>query len=394
MEDFFKRTWCEIDLDAIKHNFYEVRRIIKKDTKIMSVVKADAYGHGVKYVAKQLEEIGTDWFAVSNLEEAIQLRRYDIKKPILILGYTPNDMMVKVYEYDLSQTILSYEYGKKVIEECKKRGIRVKSHFKIDTGMNRIGFTCRNKNEYNNSIVRIKELFESKELVSEGIFTHFASADDLSDSNYTKIQFNNFINVINGLESIGIKFNLKHCCNSAGIINYPDMHLGMVRAGIMLYGLKPSESMGRNVDIIPAMSLKTVVSQIKTLPKGSSVSYCRKYTSSKEIKVATVPIGYADGYSTKFSNKSTMLIDGKRVNVIGRVCMDQLMLDVSDINGIHEGEVVTVFGKEKNNYILVDELAKYMDSINYEIVCLIGKRVPRLYFIDQKIIAKTEYIHN
>lgn len=394
MDNFFKRTWCEIDLDAIKHNFYEVKRNVKKDAKIMSVVKADAYGHGVKYVAKQLEEIGTDWFAVSNLEEAIQLRKYDIKKPILILGYTPDDMMVKVHEYDLSQTILSYEYGRKVISECKKRGIKVKSHFKIDTGMNRIGFTCRNEKEYDNSIKQIKELFKSEEMISEGIFTHFSSADDLSDSNYTKMQFDNFIKVINGLESIGIKFKLKHCCNSAGIINYPNMHLDMVRAGIILYGLKPSESIARNVDIIPAMSLKTVISQIKMLPKGSSVSYCRKYISDKDIKVATVPIGYADGYSTKFSNKSSMLINGKRVNVIGRVCMDQLMLDVSGINDICEGEIVTVFGRDRNHYIFVDELAKYIDSINYEIVCLIGKRVPRLYFSGKNIIAKTDYIQN
>ncbi len=394
MEDFFKRTWCEIDLDEIKHNFCEVRRLVKKDTKVMSVVKADAYGHGVKYVARQLEKIGTDWFAVSNLEEAIQLRKYGIKKPILILGYTPNDMISKVYEYDLSQTILSYEYGKKVIEECKKAGIKIKIHFKIDTGMNRIGFICRNGNEYEESAKKIKELFESKELISEGIFTHFSSADNLSDSDYTKMQFNNFMEVINRLELIGVKFGLRHCCNSAGIINYPEMHLDMVRAGIILYGLKPSDGIARNINISPVMSLKTVVSQIKDLPKGSSVSYCRKYVSDKDIKVATVPIGYADGYSTKFSNKSFMLVRGKRVNVIGRVCMDQLMLDVSGINDVCQGDIVTVFGRDEKHCIFVDELAGYMDSISYEIVCLIGKRVPRLYISDGNIIAKTNYIHN
>lgn len=394
MDDFFKRTWCEIDLDAIKHNFCEVKNLIKEDTKVMSVVKADAYGHGVKYVARQLERIGTNWFAVSNLEEAVQLRKYGIKKPILILGYTPDDMMAKIYEYDLSQTILSYEYGKKVIEECKKRGIKIKAHFKIDTGMNRIGFTCRNDSEYDESIEKIKELFESKELISEGIFTHFSSADDLSDGNYTKMQFNNFIEVINRLELIGIRFGIRHCCNSAGIINYPDMHLDMVRAGIILYGLKPSDDIARKIDIIPVMSLKTVVSQIKDLPEGSSVSYCRKYVSDKNIKSATVPIGYADGYSTKFSNKSSMLVRGKRVSIIGRVCMDQLMLDVSDIGDICQGDVVTVFGKDEEHYIFVDELAKYMESISYEIVCLIGKRVPRLYFSGGNIIAKTNYIHS
>lgn len=393
MEDFFKRTWCEIDLGAIQHNFSEVKKLVNKDKKIMSVVKADAYGHGVKYVAKQLEDIGTDWFAVSNLEEAIQLRKCNIKKPILILGYTPENMISKVSEYDISQTILSYEYGKKVIEECKKKNIKIKVHFKIDTGMNRIGFTCRSNDEYGDSVKRIKELCESKELISEGIFTHFSSADDLSDSDYTKMQFNNFMEIVKKLESIGVKFGLRHCCNSAGIINYPDMHLDMVRAGIILYGLKPSNDISRNVHLIPVMSLKTVVSQIKSLPKGASVSYCRKYVSDKEIRVATVPIGYADGYSTKFSNKSCMLVRGKRVKVIGRVCMDQLMLDVSDIDDVSQGDVVTVFGRDEDKYIFVDELAKCMDTINYEIVCLVGKRVPRLYFCGGNMIAKTNYIN-
>jgi alanine racemase len=310
----------------------------------------------------------------------------------LVLGYTSANLMNIMKKYDVSQAILSNSHGESIVKFCKQNNIKVKVHFKMDTGMNRIGFLCKSSEEQNVSAAFVKDLCQRPQLIPEGIFTHFSSSDDIDDFAYTQIQFKNFMHTVEKLELLGVRFTLKHCCNSAAVINYPQMQLDMVRTGIMLYGLKPARRLLRNIDLVPAMSLKTVVSQIKCIPKKSSISYCRKYVSGEKMTVATVPIGYADGYSRSFSNRASMLVGGKRAKILGNICMDQLVLDISDIKNVREGDIVTVFGADGEDVITVDELATYIDTINYEIICSVGKRVSRMYFSGAKLIAQINYI--
>ncbi len=388
MNNFLKRTWAEIDLDALKSNFLEIKKKVGNNAKIMCVVKADAYGHGVKNIIREYQILGADWYAVSNLAEAIEIRNAGATKPILILGYTPVEMVETLQNYNISQAILSEEYAQKLILECRKKNACIKGHIKVDTGMSRIGFSAQSHDEIQNSIKSILTLNQNKELNIEGIFTHFSVSDDLSQGvEYTKMQFNNFKSVVDGLEKSGMTIPLKHCCNSGGIIEYPYMYMDMVRAGIILYGLSPSVELSGKLNLTPVMKLKTVVSQLKTIKKGTCVSYGRTFVAQNDMKIATVPIGYADGYSRDFSNKAEMTVCGKRAKIVGRVCMDQLMLDVTGIDGVEEGTIVTVFGDGSDNTVTVDELASISNTINYEIVCLIGKRVPRIYLKDNKEVA-------
>ncbi len=389
MDCFVKRTWVTVNLDNLGYNLKQVRKKVGDETKIMCVVKADAYGHGANYAAKEFEKQGADWFAVSNIEEAIQLRCFGINKPILILGYTPADMVEKLCNFNISQAILSYDYAVKLSHMCKIKGVKIKGHIKLDTGMNRIGFLCQSEDEVNSSVELIEKINSESEIILEGIFTHFAVADCNDGREFTQFQFRNFKSTIEKLEKSGIYIPLKHCCNSAGIICYPDMKLDMVRAGVVLYGLSPSEDLRGKIDLKPAVELKTVISQIKKMEKGRTVSYGRIFTSDGDRIVATVPIGYADGYSRGFSGKACMLVNGKRAPVIGRVCMDQLMLDVTDINDVREGMEVVVFGEQCGESVSVDELADIVGTINYEIVCLIGKRVTRIYLKGGKQVAKS-----
>lgn len=393
MNEYLKRAWAQIDLDAIDENFKEIRRSLDSKVRIMCVVKADAYGHGAEYIARELESLGADWFAVSNIEEALQLRRYGVNRPILVLGYTPVDMAETLYNFNISQTVFSYDYAVKLITVCRDKGVKIKAHIKLDTGMNRIGFMSQGDKDSADTAELIRKLAESKCLEFEGIFTHFAVADDpINGREFTELQFKDFIKTVNMIQSKGIKIPFKHCCNSGGIIDHKEMHLDMVRAGVILYGLLPSKELSGRINLRPAMSLKTVISQIKKIPKGSSVSYGRTFVTNKQTIVATVPIGYADGYLRKFSDRASMLVCGKRVPVTGRVCMDQLMLDVTEIEGICEGEEVIVFGSDKSQEISLDELSLLADTINYEIVCLIGKRVPRVYCKGGNNIGKLSYM--
>ncbi len=393
MEKFVKRTWAEVNIDNIKHNFNEIKRKLNPAAKLLCVLKADAYGHGAEFLVKEYEKLGADFFGVSNLDEAMQLRKAGSKKPILIFGYTPSECADILANNNISQAVFSLEYAKKLQSECKSKGVKVKAHIKIDTGMSRIGFFAQNEESRKQSVNEILEINNMPEIEIEGMFTHFSVADDITNNkDYTLSQINNFKSIIEDLEANGLHIPLKHCCNSGGMINFPDMQLDMVRAGVVLYGLYPSEEIIGKIDLKPAMSLKTVVSQVKTIPKGTSVSYGRTFVSDKDIKVASVAIGYADGYSIKFSNNSEMLVHGNRAKILGRVCMDQLMLDVSDIENVSEGDEVIVFGSDGQNNISVDELAKNIGTINYEIVCLIGKRVPRIYLESGNIIGSVSYI--
>lgn len=393
MSEFFRRTWAEVSLDAIDHNFKTIRNQIQPGTMICCVIKADAYGHGAETLAREYEKLGADWFAVSNLEEAMQIRNAGVKLPILILGYTPPGMAAQLSELNISQTVLSAGYGESLSQEAQKAGVTVKVHMKVDTGMSRIGFMYQNPVRDAKEIDAIERVCRLPALDAEGIFTHFAVADEGDDGrDYTLIQYGNLMNAVELLQKRGVTFRIRHCANSAAIFDYPETQLDMVRPGVILYGLKPSGKMKHPMDLIPAMELKSIVSLVKTVEPQTSVSYGREFTTDAPTKIATVPIGYADGYPRHLYVQGSMLVRGRKVKIIGRVCMDQLMLDVTSVPDVQEGDVVTVFGRDGDVSITLDELAAYNQTINYELVCMISKRVPRIYYKDGKEVGELNYI--
>ena len=393
MGRFLQRTWAEVNLDAVEDNYRLIRGAIEDSCKLMCIVKADAYGHGAEYLAREYERLGADWFGVSNIEEAMQLRNAGIQSPILILGYTPASMADKLAPFGLTQTVLSLEYAEALSRYAVKYGVTVPVHVKVDTGMSRIGLMYQNKERDGKTVDEIEAVCRLPRLEARGIFTHFAVSDDGTDGRaYTEAQFDLFCGVIEALRQRGVEFELRHCCNSGGVLDYPDMHRDMVRAGIILYGLLPSEKTAHILPLKPAMQLKTVVSMLKDIQPGTTVSYGRAYTAEKPLRVATVPIGYADGYLRCFAGKADMLVRGQRAPVIGRVCMDQLMLDVSAIPEAAVGSVVTVFGADRGNEIPVEELAGLAGTINYELICLVGKRVPRVYYKGGRSVGHLDYI--
>ncbi len=363
-------VWAEIDLDAIAYNLVQVKSLTK--AMVMAIVKANAYGHGVFPVAKKLLEVGADRLGVATLGEALELRQRGITAPIMILGFTPEHAAKYVVENDIIQTIFSKRQAQVLSDVARDQSKQAIVHLKIDSGMNRIGFDC-NKPE---DILAIRDL---PGLSIEGAFTHFAVAD-ITDKSFTLQQLARFKSCVEYLESKGMHIALKHAANSAAIIDLPEAHLDMVRPGIMLYGLAPSQEVDlTRVTLKPAMALKARIAMIKTIMPGATVSYGRKYEAKREITVATLPLGYADGYSRVLSHKVFALLKGKRVPVIGSICMDQCMLDVSDVLDAKEGDEVILFGSAEGQSVPVEELADIMGTINYEIVCMIGARVPRVY---------------
>lgn len=394
MSNFLKRTWAQISLDNISHNFHSIKSMLNDGVKVMSVVKADAYGHGVQYVAPLLDKLGTDWFAVSNIEEALQLREIGIEKPVLILGYTPPEMANLLADNNISQALLNEEYGAALSAAAEKCGKTVKVHVKIDSGMGRIGFVHHSADDNTafNEIMRVHSLGS---LDFEGIFTHFASSDTDGDESgeYTAHQFNMFCDIIDKLRQSGITFRLRHCCNSAATLNNKAMQLDMVRPGIILYGLEPSSYFRGKNDLIPAMTLKSVISMIKTVNAGECISYGRTYTADRAITAATVPVGYADGYPRALSNHGYVMIRGKRAPIIGRVCMDQMIVDISGIDGLKTGDEVLLFGSDDNGVFPVEDFAALCGTINYETVCIIGKRVTRVFVHDGKTIGTINYVY-
>ncbi len=388
--NYFKRIWAEVDLDAIALNLHNLKAHITKGTKIMAVVKADAYGHGVEHVSRILEENGVDCFAVSSLSEAIQLRRLGRTLPILILGYTPPECAADLAEHHLTQTVYSPEYALALSQAAEQANCNVTCHIKLDVGMGRLGFNAKS----DNCTLQVEQAVALPALSFTGIYTHFPSADLDGDETgtVTKAQIALFTSRVNKLKEKDIAFKICHCCNSAGSIAFPEGHLDMVREGISLYGLCPSEELKSKVALTPAMTLKTVVSMVKTLHKGDTVSYGRTVTLQEDRRVATVCIGYADGYPRALSSKGYMLINGKKAPVLGRVCMDQLLLDVTDIEGVTMGTEVTVFGREGNSVLPLEEVAALCHTIHYELICVLGKRVPRVYLQNGKPVDVTDYI--
>lgn len=386
-----RRTWVEIDLDHAEKNFQTIRSTLAKNVKICCVIKANAYGHGAIPMAKFYQKMRADYLAVSNIEEALQLRKNRITLPILILGYTPEECAGILALNNITQSVYSYEYGKRLADFAQEVGVQVKIHIKLDTGMGRIGFLCR-KNAPN-ELELAKEICMQASLIPEGIFTHFAVADENADGDdFTAEQLKQFTDAVDFLEKEGnIHFSIRHCANSAAIFDHPESHLDMVRAGVILYGLKPSEMMRHIPELLPVMTLKSVISHIKEVFPGETVSYGRTFLANRKTTVATVPIGYADGlWRANGMTECYMLVNGKYAPIIGRICMDQLMLDVSEID-CRVGDVVTVFCADR--VCSVDSIARRNGTINYEIVCAIGERVPRAFLKDGKILNWQDSIY-
>ena len=379
--DFVKRTWAEISLDAITHNFNEIKNKINGKAKICCVIKADGYSHGAAELANVYEKLGADFFAVSNIDEGIEIRDAGCKLPIVILGYTPVKDCPKLAEYDISQAVFSLDYAKDLSDACFKHQCSCKIHIKIDTGMSRIGFMCQEFPRDNGSIQQIYEACSLPNLEVEGLFTHFCVSDETDDGReFTHLQYHNFQYVKTELEKLGLRIPICHCSNSGAIEDYSETYCDMVRAGIILYGLAPSQKLAGKLKLIPAMTLKTTVAYVKELKKGAAVSYGRTFIADKDMKIATVPIGYADGYIRSNAENGYMLINGQKAKIVGRICMDQTMLDVTDLDYVEQGDEVIVFGTGKAGEPTADMIAQNTGTINYEVVCLVGKRVPRIYY--------------
>ena len=371
-----ERVCAYIDLNNLRHNIEEIHRC-NPNADIMCVIKADAYGHGSIEFAKILEEYDYVYgFAVATSDEGIELRINGISKPILVLGYTFKSSYHSMITYSIMPTIISYDMAKDFDDECKKMGCSINVHIKIDTGMGRIGF--RDNEDDLNEISRINELSNIK---LQGIFTHFAKADE-KDLSYARKQLDTFHDVINKLSDKGICFGIIHAANSASIIQFKEASFDMVRAGIILYGLWPSDEVSHLVDIRPIMSIKSHVVYVKEIEKGDSISYGGTFIAPERMKVATIPVGYGDGYSRGLSNKGYVLINGHKADIIGRVCMDQFMVDVTgiDVNVLDE---VTLLGTEGDYTITMEELGDMSGRFNYEFACDIGKRIPRVYVQDR-----------
>ncbi len=380
MIDFLRRTWAQVDIDAIRHNFREIRRAVGDDTEIMCVIKADGYGHGAVFLGQYYEKLGADRFAVSNIEEALQLRENGITKPILILGFTPAEMAGELAENNITQAVLSLDYARELSENAVNAGVTVSVHIKLDTGMSRIGFMYQDMERDGGSLEEIKAVCSLPGIDANGIFTHFAVSDEAQEGREATLhQLSCFSGAVEKLKADGITFKTVHCSNSGAIIDYAQARFDCVRAGIILYGLAPSSKLAGRLELKQAMQIKSVIAQIKTIEPGTAISYGRTYVADKPTVIATVPIGYADGYSRSLSGKAYMTVNGKKAPVVGRVCMDQVMIDITGIEGVKTGDEITVIGNGEDNTISFDDIAQLTGTINYELVCLVGKRVPRVY---------------
>lgn len=385
MKEYY-RVQANIDLDAICSNLKETRKIINQDTKIMAIVKADAYGHGMIPVVKALDAMGIDAYGIAILEEGIELRKAGIKKPLLILGFTPSPMYPDLVEYDITQTVFKYDMAKEISDVAMSMNKIANIHIKLDTGMSRIGFQI--DEESLNTILDIAKLPGIK---ISGIFTHFACADEKDKTSAHK-QLSEFNDFIKKLEDSGLYIPMKHISNSAAIMDLPEANMDMVRSGIATYGLYPSEEVQKGrLALRPALELKTNVVFIKDVPAGVGVGYNSTYITTKKTTIATIPVGYGDGYPRQLSSKGRVLINGQYAPIIGRICMDQFMVDITGLKDIKEGDVVTLVGRDGDEFISVEEVAALSGSFNYEFICNIGKRIPRVYYKGGKVVETKDY---
>lgn len=378
------RGYAKIDLDAIYKNILALKANLKKGTGVVAVIKTDGYGHGAVPIAKAIDDL-VERYAVATVFEARNLIRHGIKKPIILLGYTPEATYDIAIENDIRMVVYSYEMAKAMNDHGKTLGKKVKINIAVDTGMSRIGFLPSKT-----AVDEIQKISGLSNIDMEGIFTHFAKADE-SDKTSAKKQLKEFVDFVQELENLGITIPIHHCANSAAMMEMPQTSMTMSRAGIAMYGLYPSEEVDKNSAVlIPALSLHSHVVHVKTIAKGRGVSYGHTFIAEKETKVATIPLGYGDGYFRSLSNKGYVLIKGHKVKIIGRVCMDQFMVDVTGLD-VKIGDEVTLIGKEGREQITVEELAALAGSFNYELVCDLGKRIPRVYMKDGKIVGTKDY---
>lgn len=384
MNEYY-RIEARVNLDAICNNIDEVRRNINPNTKIMAVIKADGYGHGAVALASALND-KVDAYGIAIIEEGIELRRAGIEKPILVLGFTPHQQYEDLLKYDIIQTVFQYDMAKRLSDIAVSHGKQAKIHLKIDTGMTRIGFK-----DTEESIQIIKEISKLPNIIIDGIFTHFACADE-EDKTSARKQLSRFLIYVDKLKKEGIHIPIKHVSNSASIIDLPESNLDMVRSGIITYGMYPSDKVNKKrLMLQPALTLISNVVYVKNVEAGTGISYNSTYITKQDSVIATIPVGYGDGYPRQLSSKGRVLIHGKSAPIVGRVCMDQFMVDVTDIPDVKEGDKVTLIGQDGGESISIEEVANLVGSFNYELVCDIGKRVPRVYYKEGKKVGTADY---
>lgn len=380
-----KRTWADVNLDALSHNYQTIREHIPSNCKFMGVMKADAYGHGAVPMSHALVELGAEYLAVSNLEEAVQIRRGGLRTPILILGYTPPMYAENMVYLDITQEVHSLEYAQALNDTLSGTNFILNIHLKLDTGMTRIGFS--------DSPEGIAELLEAAKLPHlhvEGAFMHFSVADSCrpEDMAYTRRQYDRFCRALDAMQAQGVCPEVRHCCNSGATLLYPEFALDMVRPGIITYGVNPSEDTRGILDLKPLLRLYTTVGQVRELPAGVDVSYGRTYTTQAPTRLAVLSMGYADGLSRKLSGRAKFLVRGQLAPVVGRICMDLCMVDVTHIPGVQVGDEVEVIGDQ----LPCETMAEQLDTISYEVLCGINKRIPRIYLQNGKASEILQYI--
>lgn len=383
----YSRVYARIDLDAIVSNMERMKARMNEDVKIMAVIKADGYGHGAVQIAEMLENYSYIWgFAVATLDEAIVLRAEHITKPILVLGCVFPDQYMEMLRNDIRMNVYTEEMAESISQMAAQIGKIAHMHIKLDTGMGRLGFDISEQ-----SLNAIERISKMKNVNMEGIFTHFAKADE-TDKTFTEFQMNRFLEMRDALQKREVTFTYEHCANSAAIIDVPKADMNLVRAGISTYGLYPSEDVDKTqLRLKPAMSLKSHVAFVKEIEKGTPVSYGGTFVAEHKMCVATIPVGYADGYPRSLSNQGYVLIRGKRAPIIGRICMDQFMVDVTEIEGVSFGDKVTMIGTDGNETITVEMLGEMSGRFNYEFICDLGKRIPRVYVKNGVVAEQVDY---
>lgn len=383
----YSRVYAKIDLDAVAWNMEQMKKNLKEGTEMVAVIKTDGYGHGAVQVASMLESYDYVWgYAVATLDEAVVLRAAEIQKPILVLGCIFPDQYWEMLKYEIRMNVYTKEMAEAISALAVEKGEQAYVHIKLDTGMARLGFSAEES-----SIEEIKEIAELPNLVLEGVFTHFAKADE-EDKTFTMMQLEKFEWMTQRLEEEGVTFPYVHASNSAGIIDVRRADYNLVRAGIAIYGLYPSEEVDKEkVQLKPALSLKSHIAFVKDIPAGTPVSYGGDFVSEHQMRIATIPIGYGDGYPRSLSDTGYVLIRGKRAPIIGRICMDQFMVDVSDIPEVKFGDKVTLIGRDQEEYLPVEKLSELSGRFNYEFVCDLGKRIPRVYVQDGKVEEQVDY---
>ncbi len=387
-----KRTWAEVSLDNLEHNYRAIKNHIPEGCRFLGVMKADAYGHGAVPLSHALCELGAEYLAVSNLEEAIQLRRGGVRAPMLILGYTPASFADTMVFMDITQEVHSLEYAKELDTALAGTNYILNVHLKLDTGMTRIGFFAY---DHERTLPELLEVCGLPHLHVEGVFTHFCVADSKApeDEAFTRTQYARFTAMLDALAAHGIRPELRHCASSGATILYPELVLDMVRPGIATYGHAPSEDAEGILDLRPLMTVRTTVAQLREIPAGTSISYGRTYTAERDMRVAVLPIGYADGLLRGLSGKVSFRIRGKMARSVGRICMDMCMVDVSEIPGIRVGDEAALFGYDTDGTLLpCERIAQQAGTISYEILCGISKRIPRIYMQDGREQEILQYI--